>query len=245
MISTGEDGYYEIEVPPGEYTLVAYPSGQYQLGTAREIHLDGDREIDLKLPVAVDLRRLSGRLLDEQGNEIAGALVQFYGEQTERSGQVQTEEDGYYSIDLPAGRYRATAGLYAGVGFGNSRDLGEVNLDDDGHRNLLLHPLETAITEASGPQPQTFSLRQNYPNPFNATTVIAYQLERNGEIDLAIYNLAGQQVAILIQGHRRAGAYTINWNGRDRSGNRLATGVYLYRLEAGDQVETRKLLLLR
>ncbi len=65
------------------------------------------------------------------------------------------------------------------------------------------------------------------------------------EIDLAVYNLTGQKFATLAQGLREAGTYTLRWDGRDDDGRDLATGVYLYRLKAGERVETRKLLLLR
>jgi hypothetical protein len=78
-------------------------------------------------------------------------------------------------------------------------------------------------------------LGQNYPNPFNSGTEIRFALARREEISLAIYNLAGQQVATLVDGSRSAGAHTAHWAGR----------VYLYRLQTGSQVQTRKLVLAR
>ena len=62
---------------------------------------------------------------------------------------------------------------------------------------------------------------------------------------LTLHNIAGQRVATLAHGHREAGEYTLRWDGRDDDGKELASGVYLYRLQAGSRVETRKLLLLR
>jgi len=99
--------------------------------------------------------------------------------------------------------------------------------------------------ETQGTRPEEFQLYQNYPNPFNPSTAIRFDLARPEKIDLALYNLAGQKVATLAQGHREAGAHTLRWDGRDENGRELASGVYLYRLQAGSQVETRKLLLLR
>jgi hypothetical protein len=93
--------------------------------------------------------------------------------------------------------------------------------------------------------PQSFSLSQNYPNPFNGETVIRFALPASGEVELTIYNLAGQQVAVLAEGAREAGSYTLRWDGRDERGRELASGVYLYRLRAGAQVEFRKLALVR
>ena len=105
----------------------------------------------------------------------------------------------------------------------------------------------TAVTEEQTGLPGRFSLAQNYPNPFNSATVIRFALPTSEETELAIFNLAGQQVATLVEGAREAGTYTVNWDGRDDDGRELASGVYLYRLQTGDghQVETRKLLLLR
>jgi len=64
-------------------------------------------------------------------------------------------------------------------------------------------------------------------------------------VELALYNLAGQKVVTLANGYREAGRHTARWDGRDDQGRALASGVYLYRLQAGAQVETRKLLLVR
>lgn len=89
-------------------------------------------------------------------------------------------------------------------------------------------------------------LEQNYPNPFNSQTTIRFALPSPASVELAIFNLAGQQVATLVSGKRQAGTYTIQWDSRDDNGSKLASGVYLYRLQAGQQqVETRKLVLLR
>ena len=89
-------------------------------------------------------------------------------------------------------------------------------------------------------------LDQNYPNPFNSGTVIRFALPQSDHIELSLYNLAGQKVATLVEGTRPAGSYTIRWDGRDARGRELASGVYLYLLQAGGtHVETRKLLLLR
>jgi len=107
----------------------------------------------------------------------------------------------------------------------------------------------TAVTEGyAASLPSSFTLDQNYPNPFNSATVIRFALPTAANVDLAIFNLAGQQVATLVQGMREAGAYTLRWDGLDDDGRELASGVYLYRLQIannGQEVETRKLLLLR
>ena len=104
----------------------------------------------------------------------------------------------------------------------------------------------TAILEqyAAG-RPESFALAQNYPNPFNSGTVIRFDLPAAQAVELAVYNLSGQQVTTLVTGPREAGTYSVRWDGRDDDGRELASGVYLYRLRTGTQVETRKLLLIR
>jgi len=116
---------------------------------------------------------------------------------------------------------------------------------------FLSHSLETSPTvveeQEGNKAPTSYALYPNYPNPFNSETVIRFALPTAADVDLSIFNLAGQQVATLVEGARKAGAYTVNWDGRDKNGRALASGVYLYRLRTGDgqQVETRKLILVR
>ena len=107
-------------------------------------------------------------------------------------------------------------------------------------------PAVTAVVEERTDQrPGSFVLNQNYPNPFNPATTIRFDLPDAGEIDLAVYNVSGQRVATLARGQRSAGTYSLRWDGLDDSGRELASGVYLYSLQAEGQTQHRKLLLLR
>jgi hypothetical protein len=91
-------------------------------------------------------------------------------------------------------------------------------------------PITAVFEEHEDILPESFTLQQNYPNPFNSSTVIHFDLQQAGEIQLAIYNLTGQHVATLVSGTRDPGSFTINWDGRDDRGHVLASGVYLSRL---------------
>ena len=107
-------------------------------------------------------------------------------------------------------------------------------------------PVETAVeTSDQASVPQAFSLAQNAPNPFNSNTVIRFALPQPSQVELAIYNLLGQPVAVLVQGPSAAGTFSVRWDGRDQAGHELTSGVYLYQLRAGEYREVRKLLLLR
>jgi hypothetical protein len=105
------------------------------------------------------------------------------------------------------------------------------NLDREG-------PL--AIKDIGGSVPSEFNLDQNYPNPFNPTTTIRYALPNRSHVTLSIFNTLGQQVAQLVNNEVNAGFHEVNFDG-----NRLASGVYFYRLQAGEFVQTRSLCLIR
>jgi len=95
--------------------------------------------------------------------------------------------------------------------------------------------------------PTEFRLLQNYPNPFNPSTTIDFELN-NGiaqQVHLAIYNLLGQEVVILVDEPRAAGRYSVVWEGRDRRGLAVTSGVYIYRLQVGAAVQIRKMTLVK
>jgi hypothetical protein len=88
--------------------------------------------------------------------------------------------------------------------------------------------------------PQTYELSQNYPNPFNPTTEIRFQVPVVSNVKLVVYNLLGQEVAVLVNERKEAGSYQVAFNGAN-----LASGVYLYQLKAGSFVQTLKMLLVK
>lgn len=93
--------------------------------------------------------------------------------------------------------------------------------------------------------PEEYRLLQNYPNPFNAETKIAYQLPKDSDVRLTIYNARGQFVRILLNRNQGAGYHTVSWNGKNENQQDVASGVYLYKIEANDFVQTKRLLLMK
>jgi DNA-binding beta-propeller fold protein YncE len=88
----------------------------------------------------------------------------------------------------------------------------------------------------------------SYPNPFADATTIVYTLTAQDaatEVSLVVYNMLGQRLRVLVQGHRQPGEHRIRWDGRDEAGRLVPTGVYLYRLAVGDRHVTRQLVRLR
>ncbi|MBN2290362.1 MAG: choice-of-anchor D domain-containing protein [Candidatus Glassbacteria bacterium] len=95
--------------------------------------------------------------------------------------------------------------------------------------------------------PEAYSLAQNYPNPFNPATVIAYAVPGSAaaaRVALRVYDIRGALVRVLADRVREPGSYTVFWDGTDESGRRVPSGVYLYRLQAGETILTRKMVVL-
>jgi hypothetical protein len=116
--------------------------------------------------------------------------------------------------------------------------------------------LSTALVEAVkvennwDPMPRNFVLGQNYPNPFNPSTTIEFTLGAPGstggdQVKLNVYNILGQNVRELFNGYLPAGNHSIVWNGDDDGGQRVASGIYLYRLRVGAESQTKKMMLLK
>jgi hypothetical protein len=93
--------------------------------------------------------------------------------------------------------------------------------------------------------PASLKLNQNYPNPFNPSTSISYDLASGADVEVTIHNLIGQPVRTLVHGYQSAGTHSVVWDGKDAAGKEVAGGIYLYRLKAGDQVFTRKMVFLK
>lgn len=95
------------------------------------------------------------------------------------------------------------------------------------------------------PKPRLFRLAQNYPNPFNSSTVIRYQLLKISDVRLLIFDTTGRLVRTLSVGNQAAGDYEVTWHGRDDFNQLISSGMYLCRLQVEDQVQIRKLILVK
>lgn len=103
----------------------------------------------------------------------------------------------------------------------------------------LTYPTVTGVNN-DGPVPQTFELSQNYPNPFNAQTNIDFNLEKESQVELTVYNITGAKVTTLVDGKLEAGRHSINWDA-----SQVSSGVYYYRLNTNGEESTRKMTLLK
>ncbi len=129
---------------------------------------------------------------------------------------------------------------------GNTRDtlLGRVFAFFDG----TLTSIDDGITQTG--LPGAFALSQNYPNPFNPATQISYTIPAGGSTgdartQLVVYNVLGQDVKTLVDKVQAPGTYTVDWDGKNRAGDKVSSGMYMYRLVYGDLSETRKMVLVK
>lgn len=184
---------------------------------------------------------------------------------------IQLEEGKFYGILMQFDSLQSnqrmqiekTHGRYEGgtmlVVYFNGTD-GRANVTEwqwshGGHGNNPVRDLRFFLIEAEGPPaavesepisvPQTLTLAQNYPNPFNPTTSIAFELPVAGHIRLDVLSATGSHVATLLNQNMPTGRAQVQWQGTDKSGNNVASGLYLYRLQYGDEVRVKKMLLMR
>ncbi|KAB2921056.1 MAG: T9SS type A sorting domain-containing protein, partial [Bacteroidetes bacterium] len=122
-----------------------------------------------------------------------------------------------------------------------------IHLNNAGHRLLYDRVVAagvwnsiTGVRPADEPLPATFALAQNFPNPFNPSTTIRFALPQATEVSLKVYNLLGQEVAVLVQGPKAAGVHAVTFNGAG-----LASGVYIYRIQAGTFQTVKKMMLVK
>lgn len=131
------------------------------------------------------------------------------------------------------------------------------NLDSEGDNPVYtnmnmagknLYVLDTAKPENIGKPkniPLKYELYQNYPNPFNPSTTIKYDLKNDGKVSLVIYDIIGREVIKLVDWNEEAGYKSVTWDGRNKMGNQISSGVYFYTLRTGDFVKTVKMVFVK
>ncbi|MFQ5605004.1 MAG: S8 family serine peptidase [bacterium] len=165
------------------------------------------------------------------------------------SGGVQVTRMGPADIAfvIGAGPYSLPADQSVEIGFAllAGENLSDLQANADTARALWNKLFPTAVEEPTPVHPVRFYLNQNYPNPFNPATTIRYEIARDRHVQLVIYNLRGQKIRTLVDEKKIAGAHTIQWSGNNDAGTAVASGMYILLFQAGEFVQSRKLLLLK
>lgn len=167
--------------------------------------------------------RIGGQWIDAQGITItptyAGQSGQHYATYTLRFNA--TAADGIRVAGTPGGS-------------ANFISCGELRVFTAGTASV-----------SDGTAPADFTLEQNYPNPFNPTTLIRFSVPVTSRVRISIYNLLGQRVRDLVDESFANGVQEVSWDGRDNTGRLLSSGTYIYRMQSGNFVETRKMVLMK
>jgi 5-hydroxyisourate hydrolase-like protein (transthyretin family) len=176
---------------------------------------------------------ISGSVRSSVGNiAIAGATVS--------AGQFSatTMASGFYNLSLPAGTYTVTAT------HPNFTQVSHEDIVVVFGENTTLNFIMTPTSNEDVVEITVTALNSNYPNPFNPETTISYDIKEPGKVRLDVFNLKGQLVRTLVNDEHSTGRYNVVFNATDDRGNKLSSGLYFYRLRAGDYIKTRKMMLM-
>ena len=239
------------KIPDTGYTLWVAPLNEHDQCRVMVVLYDkGDilgiglspAEFIIAFPVAVAISRFSGEAKE------GGVVLKW-----ETSAEVNTtgfnllrseKEEGDY--DLVTKEYVPAKGLASGADYEYSDEEVSINRtywyvlkEVSGEDSKLVFGPYKVIVKAP------FALAQNMPNPFNPVTTIKFTVPEDTEVNLTVYDVAGRRVKTLAKGHHKAAYYSVTWDGMNDNGSRVASGVYFYRLKAGKNVQSKKMVLLR
>ncbi|MEM6645237.1 MAG: FlgD immunoglobulin-like domain containing protein [Bacteroidota bacterium] len=157
--------------------------------------------------------------------------------------QHQVNEDAGTVTIVMAGTTPLTTGEVATLGFGLNNESAVLSVKGSGFLN---EGLVADLADAEVRQvPTDFALDQNYPNPFNPTTLISYSLPQASAVTLQVFDINGRLVQTLVNGSQEAGRYKVEWNGRNMSGAQVASGLYIYRVQADNFSAVKRMMLVK
>jgi len=164
------------------------------------------------------------------------------------------QTEGVYSVVVINVNGRAIAGGTGAIvtipvsAVGEKFDgVGEISLLNAGFEEGVKAELNRDVLSPKAMLPKAFALSQNYPNPFNPSTTVAYDIPEGKEafVRMNVYNMRGQLIRTLVDELKSEGSYQVQWDGLDNSGRRVSSGVYFYRIVAGEFSQTRKMVILK
>ncbi len=202
--------------------------------------IEHDWVLSVKTPV--ELANFSGKVLERMGIELswettAEANNAGFNIYRRSAKDIEYEKINFTLITPAASRQYTYIDRNVKVGEYYKYKLEDVTLTGE---KAMHEPIEIFVTK-----PEKYELAQNYPNPFNSSTYIRYQLPEQNHVTIRIYNLLGQEVITLANEIKEAGYHSLIWDGVDKNGNLVGSGVYYYRIESALFVQTKKMVLLK
>jgi hypothetical protein len=238
--------YFVLALPFSNYAPAFYKAGAYgvlrwQKADTVTIPITGDiTGIDIGVVPIKNwgFAHIMGRIRSgggsperTAGSPIEGVNVLVQNAQGDVVGYGITDDSGAYTIDaVPAGKLSIVIDR---PGYLTSEDEVTIETNDFSlNRDYILTPATPTSVQGNSTMPLSYTLEQNYPNPFNPSTQITFSLPVLSNVTLTVYNLLGQEVAVLINSVTPPGSHAVEWNGKDGTGRSIASGVYFYRLQA-------------
>ena len=243
--STDASGYWETFVKAGVYDIYAYSVRPGYNKTFLSA-VDCTEEIEINLCLEHAEIVVNGRVEDEQGGPVSGALISLLDPKSGSHVSSYTNESGEFELELAQGAYELYVSGNDNGGGSTVTDVVELH----GDRSLNIR-LGEGILGDDGQNAHKRGLYKaylvggNYPNPFNPSTTISYTVDQPSDIRLTVFDIRGRRVITLVDRFQDQGVYHIQWDGTNSSGRALASGVYFYRMEAENYSVTRKMVLLK
>ncbi|MEW6050225.1 MAG: Ig-like domain-containing protein [Candidatus Zixiibacteriota bacterium] len=173
---------------------------------------------------------------------VAGTIFSYMIDTTETT---TADGSGYYSLTVPYGWSGTVTPSMDGYVFSPASRTYANAISNQTDQDFTASIISDVSQDNGGLIPDEFQLAQNYPNPFNPETAIEYAVASRSPVRIEVFNVLGQCVRVLLDEVKAAGNYQMTWDGTDQIGNLVSTGMYLYRIQAGDFVQTKKMLLLK
>jgi hypothetical protein len=248
--------YFVLAIPFAHYAPAFFKAGAYGVmrwKDADTVNAGGDVtgiDIGVVRVTSEGFAHLGGKVITGNGVALEGVRVSALDARGRPVGIGVTDVGGRYMLDaLPAGSLQVVADL---EGYDGAQAVAMVAAGSTSPAdvNLTLTATGPLAVQAGETLPEQFVLHQNYPNPFNPSTRITFELPTAAVVRVTVYGTLGQEIATLKNGPMPAGRNEIVWQGHDRNGLPVASGVYLYRVTAtagGRELlnQVRKMVLLR
>ncbi len=234
--ATGEYFFERLEFNKNCTFKVDVRTGPVTINVVKLFKFRNNGEMVLVTNGAVDSDKVSLNYLSSSKMQF-GSDVKFFGTIIAPNAQVSFSKDTRFKGAICARQIRTRSG---GVFLHHSSGSPLPPLGPDSSLGQL-----TLAASHDQALPTEFALEANYPNPFNPSTTISFALPQASEVTLAIYNVRGQLVRTLVSGALQAGRHQAIWDGRDAGGSQVASGLYIYRMRAGEFVTVRKMLFAK
>ena len=252
---------YEVDVATNTYTVIlqsGWLNGLFYDGANNRIIFTDDSPavgsqisaIDLTTKVVTPLIAnpgfwwLDGLTVDHLGN--------YYVSCWSTPNAIYRYDPNFTSSDLASTEHPNTTGTphigAADIFYDQVNNILAVPNMDGGNNGLGsfdLIPFSQLSTKDRNSFPEKISLHQNFPNPFNPNTTISYDISKESSVKLTVFDLLGSEIVQLVNQQEQPGSKVVQWDGRNKKGELVNGGVYLYKLEIGDYIETKKMVLLK